>query len=252
MATNITNLTDFKKYCLRNLGAPVIDIDITDEQMDDRWSEALEKFNDYHFNGTEKVYIRHQITQTDMDNHWIPIANDISGIVRVLPINSVSGVVQNPFSVEYQIRMSDIWDMTSNTGGNMSYYVNMRQYTSLLDQVLNGLPLIRFNRYLDKLHIDISWTARLQVGDWIIIEAYRMVNPTDNPRMFNDPWLKEYTTALFKRQWGANLKKFDGVMLIGGVTINGDKIYDEAIEEIQVLEQRLRDEFEEPLPFFFG
>jgi hypothetical protein len=134
---NITTLDDFKRYCLRALGAPVIDIDITDEQMDDRFSEALEKYQEYHFNGTEKVYINHQITQTDIDNRYIPIADEITGIVRVLPFNAINGYINNPFSVEYQIRMSDIWDMTSNVGGSMAYYVNMRQYTALLDLILN-------------------------------------------------------------------------------------------------------------------
>ena len=248
----ITTLDDFKRYCLRALGAPVINIDITDEQMDDRWSEALNKFNDYHFDGTEKVYIKHQVTQTDIDNKWIPVSSNITGITRVLPISSVSGNFQNPFSIGYQVRAADVWNMTSGVGGEMAYYYNMRQYTSLMEQILNGVPAIRFNRYLNKLNIDIGWGSTVVVGDWIVIEGNQAVDPTIDTRMFNSPWLKEYTIALFKRQWGANLSKYDGVMLLGGVTINGQAIYDEAMQEIQTLEQQLRDEFEEPLPFYMG
>lgn len=248
----ITTLDDFKRYCLRALGAPVVNIDITDEQMDDRWEEALEKFNDYHFNGTEKVYIKHQVTQTDIDNRWIPISSNITGVTRVLPINSVSGNFQNPFSIGYQIRAADVWNMTSGGGGQMAYYYNMRQYTSLMEQVLNGVPAIRFNRILNKIHIDIGWGTTVTLGDWIVVEGFQAVTPATYVRVFDEPWLKEYTIALFKRQWGTNMSKFDGVQLIGGITLNGGAIYEEAMQEIQALEQRLRDEFEEPLPFYMG
>jgi hypothetical protein len=248
----ITTLDDFKRYCLRALGAPVISIDITDEQMNDRWEEALQKFTDFHFDGTEKVYIKHQVTSTDVTNGYIPIAPEISGVVRVLPYNTTSSSISNPFSVEYQLKTSDIWNLTSNSGG-LSYYVNMRQYTSLLDQLLNGQPMFRYNKYLDRLSIDVNWGTNLKEGDWVIVEAFRAVTPAGGTvKVYDSPWLKKYTIALFKKQWGANLSKFDGVQMIGGITLRGEEIYGEAMQEMADLEQELRDAFEEPVMFFVG
>ncbi len=246
---SITNLIDFKKYCLRNLGAPVVTVDITDEQMEDRWGEALKKFGDYHFNGTERMYLKHQVTQTDVDNGWIPLPDYITGVVRVLPYTSSNANVQNPFNIQYQLRLNDIWDMGSTS---VVYYAHLRQYMTMLDQLLNGQPIFRFNKFMNRVSIDTSWGSILKVGDWVIVECYRALDPTEFTRIFDDTWLRKYTTALFKRQWGTNLKKFQGVQLIGGAVIDGNALYDEAMQEIEQLDQELRDVYEEPVNFFMG
>lgn len=242
----ITTLDDFKRYCLRSLGAPVVTIDVTDEQIQDRYEDALRKFQDHHFDGTERMYLKHQVTQEDIDNKYIPIPSYVSGIIRILPftsgVNGATGV--NPFSIQYQLRLNDIWDMGSTS---VVYYTQLMQYTSMLDQMLNGRPLVRFNRVQDKLYIDTDWEKKVGLGHYIIVECYRALDPTEFVQMFDNPWFKRYATALMKRQWGENLKKFGGVQMIGGVTLNGQQIWNEAVQDVAVLEKELRDVWEEPI-----
>lgn len=244
----ITTVADFKKYCLRNLGAPVITIDITDEQMEDRYQEALTEFQTYHFNGVERTYLKIQVTATDMTNKFLPVPSWVTGVTKVLSMTDGTGNLSSPFSMQYQLRMNDIWDMGST---NIVYYEQLMQYTSMLDQLLNGHPLFRFNHVQDKIFIDVTWGTKIKEGDWIVLECYRALDPLDYVKIFSEPWFKKYCTALFKRQWGSNLKKFQGVQLIGGVALDGQGIYDEASTEIQALEQELRDVYEEPPQAFF-
>ena len=242
----ITTLDDFKRYCLRSLGAPVNEINVTDEQIQDRYEDALRKFQDHHFDGTERMYLKHQITQDDVDNKYIPIPAYISGIIRMLPWASgaygTTGV--NPFSIQYQLRLNDIWDMGSTS---VVYYQQLMQYTSMLDQILNGRPQVRFNRVQDRLYIDTQWGTKLIPGMHVIVECYRALDPAEFAKMYDNPWFKRYTTALIKRQWGENLKLFNGVQMIGGVTLNGQQIYNEAITEVATLELELRNVWEEPI-----
>jgi len=242
----IITLDDFKRYCLRSLGAPVVTIDVTDEQIQDRYDDALRKFQDHHFDGTDRTYVKHLVTQTDITNKYLPVPSYISGIVRVLPFTSgvhgATGV--NPFSIQYQLRLNDIWDMGSTS---VVYYQQLMQYTSLLDQMLNGRPLVRFNRVQDRLYIDTDWEKKLGLGNYVVIECYRALDPVDFVKMFDNPWLKRYTTALIKRQWGENLKKYSGVQMVGGTTLNGQQIWNEAVQEVATLEKELRDVWEEPI-----
>lgn len=243
---SITTLDDFKRYCLRSLGAPVTTIDVTDEQIQDRCDDALRKFQDHHFDASERMYLKHQVTAEDVTNQYIPIPAYVSGIVRVLPYASgaygVTGV--NPFSIQYQLRLNDIWDMGSTS---VVYYQQLMQYTTMLDQMLNGRPLVRFNRVQDRLSIDAQWGKHIVEGMYIIVECYRALDPAEFNKMYDNPWFKRYTTALIKRQWGTNLKKFSGVQMIGGTMLNGQQIFDEASQEIQMLEIELRNVWEEPI-----
>ena len=242
----ITTLDDFKRYCLRSLGAPVVTIDVTDEQIQDRYEDALRKFQDHHFDGTERTYVKHLVTEEDITNRYIPVPSYVSGIVRVLPftsgVNGTTGI--NPFSIQYQLRLNDIWDMGSTS---VVYYTQLMQYTSMLDQMLNGRPLVRFNRVQDRLYIDTDWGKKIVAGNYVIVECYRALEPTEFVQMFDNPWFKRYATALIKRQWGENLKKFGGIQMVGGTTLNGQQIWDEAVQDVAVLERELRDVWEEPI-----
>ncbi len=251
---SITTKEDFLRYCLRRLGAPIIEINVTDEQLEDRYHEALRKFNDFHYDGTERFYLRHQITAQDIANKYIPIDDSITGVIRMLPVSYLGSSLQNPFNLQYQLFMNDMWSSvaSSTVSTGISYYYHLRQYTTMLDQLLNGVPIIRFNRNTDKLYIDISWGNRLPEGSWIIIECFKAIDPEEYHQTFDDPWLKHYATAVIKRQWGENLSKFDGVALIGGVTISGARIYQEAMQEIAELEDQLDNKYSEPLMMAMG
>lgn len=250
----INTLDDFKRYCCRKLGAPVVNIDITDEQMDDRFYDAMDKFHEYHADGSERVYIKYQVTAQDVINKYIPMLDPrVIAVARVLPISSMSANNSSQFSYDYQIKSGTVWDMTSlASSGGLSYYVNMRQYTSLIDQILNGSPIFKFNHYTDKVIIEEAWGTKINEGDWIVMDVFRTIDHTTNIRVLNDPWLKKYTTALFKMQWGTNLSKFQGVQLIGGAVIDGNELYDEAMNEIAQLEEELENVHQLPVDMMMG
>lgn len=236
-----------KEYCLRELGAPVIRINVADVQLEDRLDEAIEYFREYHYDGVEKMYLKHEITQEDVDNKWIPVSDLVYGISRIIPLNSGTNV-NNIFDIQYQMRLNDLFNLTSTS---MVYYTTAMQHLSLLDHVINGHQLIRFNRFKNKLELDAKWGTTIGVGDHIIVEAYRALDPEEYKRTYSNPWLKKYVTALFKRQWGANLGKFGGMALPGGITIDGKSLYREALDEIKELEDDLESK-SAPLEFFTG
>lgn len=244
----ITTVIEFKKYCLRNLGAPVVTVDVTDEQMEDRYQEALQKFQQFHFAATEKTYLKIQVAAIDMTNQYLPVPAWVTGVTRVLSMTDGTNSLSSPFSMQYQTRMNDIWDLGATS---IVHYEQLMQYTRMLDQMLNGHPLFRFNHVQDRVYLDIAWGTKIKEGDWIVLECYRALDPTVYIKMLNESWFKRYTTALFKRQWGTNLKKFQGVQLMGGVALDGQGLYDEAMQEIEALEQELRDVYEEPAQAFF-
>jgi hypothetical protein len=237
-----------KEYCLRELGAPVLEINVDEDQLEDRIDEAVEYFRIYHHEGTEKIYLKYQVTQTDIDNKYIPIPDLVYGVTRVLPIVAATSSSNSIFDLQYQLRLNDLYDLTSTS---VIYYETVMNHLALLDLVLNGHPLYRFNRLQNRLHLDINWMEDITVGQYILVEAYRALDPTTFARMWGEPWLKHYTTALFKKQWGTNLKKFQGLQLPGGVTIDGDSIYKEGKEEQDALEQDLLNK-SAPLEFFMG
>lgn len=243
----VNSRESLKQYALRALGAPVIEINVDDDQLEDRLDEALEFWRQYHYDGIERMYFKYQITQTDIDNKYIPIPDLIYGITRVIPITQTSGS-KNMFDMQYQLRLHDLYDLTSVS---IIYFKNVMSHIALLDMELNGPQSYRFNRLQGRLMLDIDWNSEVKDGSFIVVEAYRVLDPNEFTKVWSEMWLKHYVTALFKKQWGANMKKFGGIQLPGGVTLNGQETYDEGITEIKELEDELMNK-SAPLDMFIG
>jgi hypothetical protein len=225
---------DFKKYCLRRIGAPVIDINVDDDQVEDRIDEALTFFWDYHFEGAEKTYYKYQIQAADITNKYITLPSNIIGAVNIFPVGeSLSS--NNLFNIRYQITLNDLYDLTATT--MVPYYLAM-QHIQFLEQLLVGQQPLRFNRYTNILHLDMAWDITYP-GQFLIVEAYQVIDPTVYAGVWGDRWLSRYATALIKRQWGDNLTKYTAVNLPGGNKFNADKIRDDAQKEVEMLEQEM-------------
>ena len=229
-----TNRSEFKEYCLRKLGKPVIEINIDDDQVDDRVDEALRYYWDYHFDGSEKIYFKYKVTQEDKDNKYITIPENIIGMVNLFPTGSFlhQGDI---FNINYQIALNDLYTLTSIS--MIPYYMAFT-HIQFLQQLLVGQQPLRYNRHTNKLYLDMSWD-RVEVGEYIIVEAYEIVDPELYTDVWADRWLQRYASCLIKQQWGTNLKKFDGMKMPGGLIFNGQKIYDEATEERALLEKEM-------------
>lgn len=221
----------FIENCLMRLGAPVVEINVTEEQIDDRIDEALTYYWDYHFDGTEKQYYKHQVTSDDIVNKYITLPDNIIGAVNLFTIGDALNT-SNLFNIRYQIALNDLYTLTNVSV--VPYYMAF-QHIRLLEEILVGQQPIRYNRHRNKLYIDMDWN-KIGTDKYLIIEAYEIVDPNTFTDVWKDRWLLQYCTALIKRQWGANLKKYSGMMLPGGLQFNGQAIYDEAIEEIKMLE----------------
>lgn len=237
-------------YCLRSLGAPVIEVNLDDDQIDDRIDEALQFYKDYHSDAIVKNYRKHLVTADDLTNKYVDLPEQVLFVNRVLPLtnnNSYSGGI---FSARYQMMLNDMFDLRQQ--GSLVNYEMTRQYLELLDMKLNGVPPVRFNRHMNRLFIDVEWGYSLKEGDYFIVECYDAVDEESFTTVYNDMFLKKYTTALFKRQWGNNLKKFEGIQLPGGVTMNGQTIYNEAVDEIAKLEEECQLKFEMPPTMMIG
>jgi hypothetical protein len=246
MATPNTR-EQFKQYCLRRLGKPVIDINVDDDQVEDRIDEALKYYWDYHFDGTEKMYYKYQVQSADVTNRYITMPENIIGAVSIFPVGqSLSS--NNLFNIRYQIALNDLYDLTSTT--MVPYYMAM-QHIQFLEQLLVGNQPIRYNRHMNRLYIDMGWD-RVNVGDYIIVEAYQIVDPEVYPDVWGDRWLSRYASALIKRQWGDNITKYDGVPLPGGLKFNGTKIRDDSQTEIDNLEHEMIHSYSLPVTDMIG
>lgn len=316
----VTSREQLKQYALRALGAPVIEINVDDDQLEDRLDEALDYFNLYHYEGIEQIYMKQQIraseitlstsvantfqlaetitgatsgataqvcqetsrtssgtlllvknvvgtftagetingsaghtailnsiTLREYDNRYIEIPDYVYGITKILSMGQASSS-KNIFDLQYQLRLNDLYDLTSTS---LIYYKTVMSHLALLDLELNGHQSFRFNRLSNKLYLDANWQTDFILGDHIILQGYRFMNPADYGKVYGEPWLKHYVTALFKKQWGTNMKKFGGLQLPGGVTLNGQETYDEAINDIKDLEAELMTK-SAPLDFFLG
>jgi|TARA_B100000035_G_scaffold218928_1_gene187787 hypothetical protein len=240
------------EYCLRRLGDPVIEINVDPDQLEDRLDEALEVYQEFHSDATFKTYLKHLVTATDVSNEYIPISSEVIFVQKLLPISSHFNNSMNFFDIKYQLALNDIADL-QNFAGDLAYYEQMQQYLSLLDMKLNGTPQVNFARRQGRLYIHGDFQDNdIKEGDYIIAEVRQIVNPTTYTTIFDDMWLKSYTTALIKRQWGSNLIKFEGMQLPGGVVLNGRQIYEDALQDIERLEEKLRLEQELPVDFFVG
>jgi hypothetical protein len=311
-------------YCLRRLGFPVIEINVDDDQIEDRIDDALQYFQEFHFDGVERVYLQHQVTGAtlkftglsapsftvgellvgatsgascnvvsingtnlsvsnvsgtftasetvtgetsgfsrtlaptafytpgDIENGYVSIPDAVIGVIRVLPVNGPSSGMNNTnnmFDIMYQFRMNDMYNLLS---ADMIYFTQMKQYLSMLDMLLVGDRSFAYNRKTDKLEIHCNWRDVFQPGDFIIVECYRIVDPNTYTQVYDDRFLKEYATALIKKQWGINMKKFGGMQLPGGIVMNGQQVYDEAVEELRMIQQDMQLSSELPVDFMVG
>lgn len=229
-----TSRSEFKEYCLRKLGKPVIEINVDDDQVEDRIDEALKFYWDYHFDGAEKLYYKHEITATDKVNKYITLPENIIGAVRIFPVGQSLNTM-NLFNIRYQIALNDLYTLTTQS---MVPYVMAMQHIQFLEEILVGEKPIRYSRHKDILHVDMDWDLAVE-GEYIVVEAYQVVDPETYTDAWGDRWLALYATALIKYQWGSNLTKFTGMVLPGGVQFNGEKIQDDAKGEIEALEQEV-------------
>lgn len=312
--------TQLKSYIKRRLGEPVITVNIADDQLEERIDDALAFFQDYHFAATEKVYLKHQLSfsnltfasastgtfsaneqivgqtsntiakvyaqsnstslsftyartnssqafsntevvvgQTsnasatistidtgDWDNQYIPVSDLVLSVYRVLVVDGVGRSGTGLFSMNYQFLMNDLSWLSSSSV--ISYFLT-RSHMEMLNDMFVGDTQVRFNRYASKLYLDIDWQSKLRAGDFVVAEAQRVLDPSDYAKIWSDRFLRDYATALVKKQWGQNLIKYEGVQMPGGVTLNGRAIYDEGNREATQLEETIQSKFELPPEF---
>jgi len=260
-----------KQYALRKLGKPVIEINVDDDQLEDRIDEALQYYSQYHYDGIRRTYLKYKLTEADktrlkasvpvsesvtkngVTTNWYEAENylvvpeTVIAITNIFPFSDKSSM--NMFDVRYQLRLNDLYDFASTSIIN---YDMVLRHLDFLDQILVGIKPIRFQQHDNRLYVDMDWANDLEVDEYLIIDCYRKLDPNTFTDVFNDIWLKRYTTALFKKQWGANLSKFDGVVMLGGVKLNGEKIATDAETEIEKLEKEIRDSFEIAPAFMIG
>ena len=271
MAIPTTKAT-FKSYCLRALGSGVIDINISDDQADDRIDEALQYFSQYHYDSVERMYLKHLITTADIvraradasttgtdkidtsitatwkeGTNYIPVPDAVISVLEVFPF--YEGSTSNMFDVRYQMRLNDLYDFSSTS---VLHYNLTMQHIDHLQHVLVGEVPIRFNQHQNRLYLDMDWSNEIPSDQYFVIECYRKLDPTTYTDVYNDIFLKKYATALIKKQWGANLIKFNGVSMLGGVQINGETIYTQADEEIKLLEEQLLNGYGLPADMMIG
>jgi len=271
MAIPTTKAT-FKSYCLRALGFGVIDINVSDDQVDDRIDEALQYFAQYHYDGIEKMYLKYQITEADVTraatnttttatdtidstitasfgegNGFIPMPSSVVSVIQIFPFDD--SATNNMFDIRYQLRLNDLYDFSSTS---IIHYQMTMQQLDHLSHILVGEKPVRFNQHQNRLYVDMDWANDVNAGEYLIIECYRKIDPATYSDIFDDIYLKRYATALIKRQWGANLSKFNGVAMLGGVTMNGETIYSQALEELDKLEEQIQLSFETPIDYMVG
>lgn len=253
-----TSRTTLIDYCLRRLGAPVLEINVDDEQLEDRLDDALQIYHEYHSEGAVRIYQPMTITADQISAFGINLsaaaettgyADRILNVSRVFPIDDATSSV-NFFDIKYQMRLNDMSDLVTGIG-ELAYYEQLQQYLSMVDMKLTGTPQIDFNRHAQVLYLHGELGQDLKEGDKILVEFF--ISTSENlSKLYNDMFLKEYTTALIKKQWGENLIKFEGMQLPGGVTLNGRQIVDDANTEIEKLRERLYNEYDTPPHFFMG
>ena len=268
-------------YCLRRLGAPVLEINVDDDQIDDLVDDALQYFGERHFDGVERMYLKYQITQGDIDrgrakntdgvgivtttatsvdtgagsftssfyetSNFIQIPDSVTGIEKIFKFDT-SSISGGMFSLKYQIFLNDMYYFNSV---ELLQYAMVKSYLEDIDFLLTTDKQVRFNKRQDRLYLDIDWGAQ-SVGNFMVIDCYRALDPTSFTQVYNDSFLKRYLTALIKRQWGQNLSKFRGVKLPGGIELNGGEILQQAEQELSDIKSRMSMEYELPPYDFIG
>lgn len=244
---------EFEEYCLRRLGKPLIDINVSAEQVDDRIDDALDLFKDRHFDSMEETYLIKRITFEDYENGYITLPDIIIGVVHVFPIsNSVGGGDADMFNILYQMNLNDYLTkqgIYSTSGGLANFYI-YQSNRSLISWMMIPEERFEFNKKTNKLVIYHSLSEFYNNDRPIVIKCYMTIGEHKN--IWSDPWLRDYATQLIKRQWSENIKKFGSITLPSGMTLNGDTMYSEAIADIQRLEDQLLSNYELPHDFFMG
>ena len=267
---------DLINYCKRQLGAPVLEINVADEQVDDLVDDALQYFHERHFDGVTQTFLKYKVTQDDIDrgrarggnstvgivtttasatiagisttfsfeenSNYLQVPPSVIGVTKIFRFDGSNTVTNNMFSVKYQLFLNDIYYWGST---ELLTYAMTKTYLEDIDFLLNTEKMIRFNQRSDRLYLDVDWGSD-NVGDYFIIDCYRLLDPNDFSRVWNDSFLKKYTTALIKRQWGQNLIKFQGVKLPGGIELNGRQIYDDAEKELEIIREQMSNTYELP------
>lgn len=242
-----TTREEFKQHCLGILGKPDIDINVSNGLVEARIDDALDYFREWHYGGSQRKYVAYAVTETDKTNRYITLDDSIFSVVSIFDIGDATST-NNLFNLKYQLSLHDIFDAAHFRMNE--YYVAMMNI-ALLEEMLVGKTRLRFNQHTNRLYLDEDWT-RITAGNYIVMEVYETVDPDDFPNVWKDRFLIKYCTALIKRQWGNNLKKYDGMQMVGGLTFNGQQIYDEAEREIKELEQEARDTYSLPVADMVG
>jgi len=268
--------SQLKDYCLRQLGAPVLEINVADEQVEDIIDDAVQYFHERHFDGVLRTYLKYQVTQDDIDrgkgpgqdgvlgittttatstidgasmqfdweenSNYLQVPPSVIGVEKVFHFDGSQSMSNGMFSIKYQLFLNDIyfWGAMEMLTYNMT-----RTYLSDLEFALTTQKQFRFNQRMDRLYLDVSW-SEVTAGDYIVIDCFRTLDPNDYVRVWNDSFLKKYTTALLKKQWGQNLIKFNGVKLPGGVELNGRDIYEDGVKELEVIREMMSNTYELP------
>ena len=265
-------------YCLRQLGAPVLEINMDDDQIDDLVDDALQYFHERHFDGVERMYLKYKITQEDIDrgkagnttetgittttgttvingetktfdfyetSNYIQVPDSVIGIEKIFRFDT-SSISGGMFSIKYQLFLNDLYYFNSI---DLLTYSMTKTYLEDIDFLLTTDKQIRFNKRQNRLYLDIDWRSQTK-DTFLVIDCYRALDPNDFTKVYNDSFLKRYLTALMKKQWGWNLMKFKGTKLAGGIEMNGREIYDEGIREIDAIRQVMSTEYELP-PYDF-
>jgi hypothetical protein len=262
--------SELKEYCLKQLGKPVLEINVDDDQIDNLIDDAIQYFHERHYDGIERVYLKHKLVASEKEIlqskpglgtttsatvvgaglsslnwvegvNYLPLPDSIIGVNNVLKINS-SSVSDGLFNIKYQIFLNDVYYYGAL---DLLNYAMVKTYLEDLDLLLNPNAAIRFNKKNHKLYLDIDF-QQVSGNEYVIVDCYRMLNPADAPKLYNDIWLKRYLTALIKKQWGQNMIKFNGVLLPGGVQLNGRQIYEDALRDLEEAEKILKTEYELP------
>lgn len=242
------NKEELKEFCLRQLGYPVIQINVDDVQVDDAVELALQYWQEFHFDGTERTYLKHQMTSTDMSNQYIQLSDTVISATRVFPVGGTN-MSMTFFDLRYQLRLNDLWDLSSTSYTN---YALTMQHMRTLDMLFSGETPVRFNRVNERLYIDWDWSSDITVGQYIIVESMIILDVDAYTKAWNDRMLKKLATSYVKKQWGANMAKFAGMQLPGGVTMRGADIFNEAVNEIKEIEANIRETYEAPPSFLVG
>ena len=268
--------SDLINYCKRQLGAPVLEINVADEQIDDLVDDALQYFHERHYDGVVQTYLKYKITQDDIDrgrgrgasdpvglvttttsttiagssvsfnfeenSNYLQIPPAVIGVNKIFRFDGSNTTTNNMFSVKYQLFLNDIYGLGST---EILSYAMTKRYLEDLDFALNTEKRIRFNQRQDRLYLDIDWGS-VKKDEYLILDCYRTIDPSDYSRVYNDSFLKRYLTALIKRQWGQNLIKFQGVKLPGGTELNGRQIYDDGMRDLEIIREQMSNTYELP------